>query len=340
MSHLGRPKGEFSPEFSLRPVADYLANYYGYDVIFAEDCVGEKAETAVEEAVIGQVVVLENLRFHPEEKKNDEEFAKKLAKLGDVYVNDAFGSAHRAHASTDAVARLFEKRYAGYLMIDEIEYLGNTVSDPGHPFVAVMGGAKISGKIDVIKNLISKCDSILIGGGMMYTFYKAMDLEIGKSLLEEDKIELAKELIEKAKNESCELLLPLDTIVADKFDNEANFKTVKDSEIPADWLGVDIGAETRTLFTDTITKAKTVVWNGPMGVFEMPNFASGTLSIAEALATATEKGAITIIGGGDSAAAIRQMNFQNKVTHVSTGGGASLEYLEGKTLPGIAALDC
>jgi phosphoglycerate kinase len=321
MSHLGRPKGEFSPEFSLRPVADYLANYYGYDVIFAEDCVGEKAEAAVEEAVIGQVVVLENLRFHAEEKKNDAEFAKKLAKLGDVYVNDAFGSAHRAHASTDAVARLFEKRYAGYLMIDEIEYLGNTVSDPGRPFVAVMGGAKISGKIDVIKNLISKCDSILIGGGMMYTFYKAMGLEIGKSLLEEDKIELAKELIEKAKNESCELLLPLDTVVADKFDNEAEFKTVKDSDIPGDWLGVDIGAETRKLFTDTITKAKTVVWNGPMGVFEMPNFAAGTLSIAEALATATEKGAITIIGGGDSAAAIRQMNFQNKVTHVSTGGG-------------------
>jgi phosphoglycerate kinase len=340
MSHLGRPKGEFSPEFSLRPVADYLANYYGYDVIFAEDCVGEKAEAAVEEAVIGQVVVLENLRFHAEEKKNDAEFAKKLAKLGDVYVNDAFGSAHRAHASTDAVARLFEKRYAGYLMIDEIEYLGNTVSDPGRPFVAVMGGAKISGKIDVIKNLISKCDSILIGGGMMYTFYKAMGLEIGKSLLEEDKIELAKELIEKAKNESCELLLPLDTVVADKFDNEAEFKTVKDSDIPGDWLGVDIGAETRKLFTDTITKAKTVVWNGPMGVFEMPNFAAGTLSIAEALATATEKGAITIIGGGDSAAAIRQMNFQNKVTHVSTGGGASLEYLEGKTLPGVAALDC
>jgi phosphoglycerate kinase len=340
MSHLGRPKGAYNPAFSLRPVAEYLVNYYGYDVVFAEDCIGEIAEKAVHDAAIGQVVVLENLRYHPEEKENDLEFAKKLAKLGDIYVNDAFGTAHRAHASTDAVARLYDKRFAGYLMIDEVEYLGNTVSSPARPFVAVMGGAKISGKIDVIRNLISKCDAILIGGGMTYTFFEAMGLEIGNSLLEKDKVVLAKELIELAKKEKCELLLPIDNVVADKFDNEANFKTVGKEEIPRGWLGVDIGEDTRDYFSETIINARTIIWNGPMGVFEMPNFAAGTLSIAKALAEATKKGAITIIGGGDSAAAIRQMKFQNRVTHVSTGGGASLEYLEGKVLPGVAALDC
>jgi len=339
MSHLGRPKGEVNLKYSLKPIADYLENHYGYDVIFADDCIGESAKEAVKKADFGQIVLLENLRFYKEEEKNDIEFAKKLASLGEAYINDAFGTAHRAHASTAAVASLFEERYAGKLLVDEIQYLGKAVQNPRRPFLAILGGAKISGKIDVINNLMDKCDSILIGGGMMFTFFKAMGLEIGKSILEEDKIELAKELIEKARTKNIRLLLPLDTVIANSFSNDSESKIVSLSEIPSDWLGMDIGPKSIELFEKEIINAKTVIWNGPMGVFEMQNFSNGTFAIAKALTKATDKGALTIVGGGDSAAAVTQMKFKKQVTHVSTGGGASLEYLEGKILPGIAALE-
>ncbi len=339
MSHLGRPKGKPDKKYTLKPVAELLEDVYGYTVLFAGDCIGEETEKLVASAAPGEVVLLENLRFHPEEEANDPEFAKKLARLGTVYVNDAFGAAHRAHASTDALARLNEERYAGFLMKNELSFLGAALDEPKKPFVSVMGGAKISGKIDVINNLLEKCDSILIGGGMMFTFFKAMGLEIGKSLLEEDKVELAKELIEKAKKLNVELILPTDVVLADKFDNESNFETRKFDNIPADKIGMDIGEETQKLFSEKIINAKTVVWNGPMGVFEMSNFASGTLAIAKALAEATSKGATTIVGGGDSAAAINMLGYEDKVSHVSTGGGASLEFLEGKKLPGVEALE-
>ncbi len=339
MSHLGRPKGERNMKYSLKPVADYLENHYGYDVIFAEDCIGESAKAAVKKAEIGQIVLLENLRFYKEEEKNDLEFARKLADLGDAYINDAFGTAHRAHASTAAVASFFTDRFAGKLLTDEIEYLGKAVQNPRRPFVAILGGAKISGKIDVIDNLMDKCDAILIGGGMMFTFYKAMGLEIGKSILEADKVQLASEILEKAKKKNIRLLLPQDVTIANSFSNDAETKIVPFNEIPADWFGMDIGPLTMATFEKEIVGAKTVIWNGPMGVFEMENFAKGTFSIAQSLAKATNIGAITIVGGGDSAAAISQMKFKNKVTHVSTGGGASLEYLEGKILPGISALE-
>lgn len=339
MSHLGRPKGERKEKYSLKPVAEYLKTKLGYSVIFADDCIGDPALKAVQKAKIGDVVLLENLRFHKEEELNDTDFAKQLARLGDVYVNDAFGSAHRAHSSTYAVALLFKDRLAGKLMLDEIEYLGKAISNPRKPFVAIIGGAKISGKIDVIKNLLDKCDSILIGGGMSFTFFKAMGLEIGKSILEEDKIPLASELLNEAKKKNVQLFLPIDIIIANKFSEDAEYKCVKQGEIPPDWQGMDIGFETRKLYTDEIMKAKTVIWNGPMGVFEMEKFNKGTISVANALVEATTKGAVTIVGGGDSAAAINQMNYKNKVTHVSTGGGASLEFLEGKILPGIEALN-
>ncbi len=338
-SHFGRPKGKRNPAYSLKPVADVLADKFGYDVIFANDCIGEEVEQILAKAVPGEIILLENLRFHAEEEANDPEFSNKLAAMIDVYINDAFGSAHRAHASTEGMARLFEERYAGLLMKNELDYLGNALSNPNKPFVAVIGGAKISGKIDVINNLLEKCDSIIIGGGMTFTFYKAMGLNIGKSILEEDKIELAKELLEKAKAMNVNIVLPSDIVVADKFDNSANFKTVASNAIEDDWLGMDIGEQSVAIFSEIITNAKTVVWNGPMGVFEMENFANGTFKVAQALADATDKGAITIVGGGDSAAAINQMNFNKKVSHVSTGGGASLEFLEGKVLPGVAALE-
>jgi phosphoglycerate kinase len=339
MSHLGRPKGKPNPKYSLEPVANYLKDHFGYKVIFAKDCIGEIAKAAVDKAELGDVVLLENLRFHPEEEANEEGFAAKLAELGDCYVNDAFGSAHRAHASTYAVAKMFENRYAGELMIKELDYLGKALDNPVKPFVAVIGGAKISGKIDVIKSLFEKCDSIIIGGGMMFTFYKAMGLNIGKSLLEADKVHLAEELIEKAKTSNVKLLLPLDVVVADKFDNEANFKTVDINSINDDDIGMDIGEKSIELFSEIISNAKTVLWNGPMGVFEMSNFAKGTYAVAKALAEVNKKGGISIVGGGDSAAAISEMKLENDITHVSTGGGASLEFLEGKVLPGVQALE-
>jgi len=337
MSHLGRPKGESNPKFSLRPVAEVLKKRYGFKVHFAKDCIGKPALDAIRIADAGSVVLLENLRFHKEEM-NDNEFAKQLASLADVYVNDAFGSAHRAHSSTYEVTKFFSEKYAGKLLLDEIEYLGKAISNPVHPFTAVIGGAKISGKIDVIRNLMTKCDTIILGGGMMYTFFKAMGYEIGKSIVEEDKIELAKELLQEAKSNNVKLLLPVDVVVSDAFSDSANSKTVKFNEMPKDWMGMDIGEETQRIFIDEITKSKTIFWNGPMGVFEMNKFSKGTRSIANSLADATHKGAISIVGGGDSAAAVIQMHLKEKITHISTGGGASLEFLEGKELPGIAAL--
>jgi phosphoglycerate kinase len=286
--------------------------------------------------------MLENTRFHKEEQAKEaadrERMAKELASYADVYVNDAFGSAHRAHASTETIAK-YLPAVAGFLVEKELSYLDKAVSNPARPYVAVMGGAKISDKIEVIRNLMNKVDALLIGGGMMFTFYKAQGLEIGKSLLEADKIDLAKNILEEAKAKKIRFLLPVDTVIGDKFDNAAAMKTVKVDQIPSDWLGLDIGPETIRIFTDEIKKAKTVVWNGPMGVFEMSNFAKGTFAIAQALAEATKSGAVTVVGGGDSASAIAQAGLDKAVSHVSTGGGASLEFLEGKMLPGVAALN-
>lgn len=338
MSHLGRPKGEFNPNFSLKPVARRLSELLNKEVKMAEDCVGESVKKMVDELKEGDILLLENLRFHKEETKNDPDFAKRLAEFGDIYINDAFGSAHRAHASTEGVTKYFDKCAAGYLLKKEIDYLGNAVANPERPFTAILGGAKISGKIDVIKQLLSKVDNLIVGGGMGYTFYKAQGFEIGTSLLEEDKIELAKEILEQAKESGVNLMLPVDVRVAAEFSNDSPSQVVSVDRIPADKMGLDIGPESVKKFREIIVQSKTVVWNGPMGVFEFENFAEGTNAIAEALVETTEKGGITIIGGGDSAAAIKKAGLDDKVSHVSTGGGASLEFLEGKILPGVAAL--
>ncbi|HPU85115.1 MAG TPA: phosphoglycerate kinase [Candidatus Latescibacteria bacterium] len=335
MAHLGRPKGKPDPKQSLAPVARRLAEILGKPVKLAPDCVGEETEAVVARMKDGDIVLLENLRFHKEEEANDPEFAARLAKLGDVYVNDAFGTAHRAHASTVGVTAHFQQNAAGFLMEKELKYLGEALEEPARPFVAIMGGSKISGKIDVINNLLPKVDALLIGGGMAYTFFKAMGLEIGKSLLEQDKIDLARELLSKA---GKKIVLPVDTVIADAFDNNATTKVVKRDGIPAGWEGVDIGPATVKEFSEIIRSAKTIVWNGPLGVFEMPNFAKGTTAIAYAVAEATDRGCISVIGGGDSAAAITQAGLAERMSHISTGGGASLEFLEGKVLPGVAAL--
>jgi len=339
ISHFGRPKGEPNPKYSLKPIADYLRNIFGYNVIFVEDCIGEKVKEALEDAEIGHVLLLENLRFHQGEEKNDKEFARQLAENADAYVNDAFGAAHRAHASTAAVAELFEERYAGVLMVNELDYLGNALAQPHKPFTAVIGGAKISGKIDVIRQLFTKCENILIGGGMMFTFLKAQGFEIGNSIVEEDKVELAKELIDEAAQKSVNLILPKDTLATGKFDNDSPAVVCSVNQINPTFMGLDIGPETIKEFSDIILSSKTIFWNGPMGVFELSNFAKGTLEIAKAIAEATSTGAISIVGGGDSAAAVKQMGYDSKITHVSTGGGASLEFLEGKELPGVKALE-
>jgi phosphoglycerate kinase len=286
----------------------------------------------------GDVVLLENLRFHKQEEKNDPEFAKQLANLGDVYINDAFGSAHRAHASTEGVTKHIKTCAAGYLMQKELDYLGSALANPKRPYCAILGGAKISGKIDVINNLLDKVDTLIVGGGMAFTFFKAQGKEIGKSLLEAEKLDLAKELLEKVKSSKLKFLLPVDVVVAEEFKNDSPSTVVDIDKITSDKMGLDIGPKSIKLFSDELLKSKTIVWNGPMGVFEMPNFAKGTFSVAEALAKATESGAITVIGGGDSAAAIADAGLEKKVSHVSTGGGASLEFLEGKVLPGVAAL--
>ena len=339
MSHLGRPKGGPDSKYSLKPTAVRLSELLGMQVNLAPDCIGTEVKAMVDKMNNGDVIVLENVRFHSEEEKNDQAFAKQLAELGDVYINDAFGSAHRAHASTEGVTKYIKTAAAGYLMQKELDYLGSAIFNPTRPYCAILGGAKISGKIDVISNLLNKIDTLIIGGGMAFTFFKAMGKEIGKSLLEAEKIELAKEVLEKAKSSGIKFLLPIDVVVADEFKNESAATVVKVDNIPSDKMGLDIGPETINLFIQEIEMSKTIIWNGPMGVLEMDNFAKGTFAVAQALADATEKGTVTVIGGGDSAAAIAKAGLADKVSHVSTGGGASLEFLEGKTLPGVAALN-
>lgn len=337
-SHLGRPKGEKLPEMSLAPVAKRLSQLLGQTVELAPDCIGETVVGMKKELKSGQVLLLENLRYHKEETKNDADFAGQLAANCDIFVNDAFGTAHRAHASTEGVTKYFKQNVAGYLIQKELKYLGDAVENPRRPLLAILGGAKISGKIDVIKNLFEKVDALIIGGGMVFTFYKALGKEIGKSLLEEDRVDMAAGLLKEAKQKGIKMLLPSDVIIADDFSNSANAKLVSIDQIPADWMGLDIGPETIKTFNDEIAKAKTIIWNGPMGAFEMEKFAGGTRAVAEKLAEATVGGATTIVGGGDSAAAISIFGLEDKISHISTGGGASLEFLEGKILPGIDAL--
>ncbi len=333
-SHLGRPKGEFKPEFSLQPVAARLEKLIGKKVTFAADVIGESAQTAVNGMQDGDIVLLENVRFHKEETANDPEFSKKLASFADIFVNDAFGTAHRAHASTVGVAS-YIPAVAGFLIGKELEVLGGALEKPIRPFVAILGGAKVSDKIGVIDNLINKVDAIIIGGGMAYTFLKAQGMEVGASLVDNERLELALDLLKKAKAKGVDIMLPVDSIVADKFDVNAKTDVVPSEHMPEGWLGLDIGPTTKMLYTDKIRTAKTVIWNGPMGVFEMAPFAEGTKAIAKAMA---DSEAVTIIGGGDSAAAVKQLGFADAMTHISTGGGASLEYLEGIELPGIVAL--
>ncbi len=334
-SHLGRPKGEVNPKYSLAPAAKRLGELLGQDVKMCKDVVGEDADRVVASLKEGEVCLLENLRFHKEEEKNDPDFAKKLASYGDVYVNDAFGTAHRAHASTEGAAH-YLPAVSGFLIEKELKFLGKALEDPDRPFVAILGGAKVSDKIGVINNLLEKVDVLIIGGGMAYTFEKALGGEIGKSLLEADKVDYAKEMIEKAKAKGVKLLLPADSLAADSFSNEAKTQVVESGQIPAGWMGLDIGPEAIKAFKEAIKGARTVVWNGPMGAFEMSQFAAGTKAVAEAMA---QSGATTIVGGGDSAAAVVQMGYGDKISHISTGGGASLEFLEGLELPGVAALN-
>ena len=333
-SHLGRPKGEFNMKYSLNPIAKRLSELLGKEVHMADDVIGDSAKNLAASLKDGDVMLLENVRFHKEEEANDMAFSKALAELADVYVNDAFGTAHRAHASTEGVAK-YLPAVCGYLIQKEINVMGKALNNPVRPFVAILGGKKVSDKINVITNLIDKVDELLIGGGMAYTFFKAKGYEIGKSICEDDKVELAKELMEKAAHKGVKLLLPIDNVVVTEFSNDAESKVVASNEIPADWEGVDIGPETVKLYGDALKNAKTVIWNGPMGVFEFDKFAVGTNEIAKILGGLD---AITIIGGGDSAAAIEKGGFADKMTHISTGGGASLEFLEGKELPGIACL--
>ncbi|MEL7834947.1 phosphoglycerate kinase [Fodinibius sp. Rm-B-1B1-1] len=338
MSHLGRPGGEVDSSLSLKPVAEHLQTLVDSTVHFAEDCIGETATSVIGQAESGEIVLLENVRFHKGEKANDEGFCKQLAKHGDLFCNDAFGSSHRAHSSVAGVTRFLQPAVSGYLLEKEIKYLNDSINNPEQPFVAILGGAKVSDKIGVIENLLDKVDSILIGGGMTYTFYKAKGLSIGDSLVEEEKVDLAKELLGKAEEKGINVVLPVDSIAAKEFNNDAEHKVVGEDGIEDGWMGVDIGPQTCLSFGNIIKNAKTVVWNGPMGVFEMPNYAEGTNAVAEALAEATKLGATSIIGGGDSASAIKQAGLEDAVSHVSTGGGASLMFLEGKDLPGVVAL--
>ncbi|MBM6743765.1 phosphoglycerate kinase [Drancourtella massiliensis] len=335
-SHLGKPKGEPKPELSLAPVAVRLSELLGQEVKFAADpeVVGPNAKAAVEAMNDGDVILLENTRYRAEETKNEDKFSQELASLCDVFVNDAFGTAHRAHCSNVGVTKYVDTAVVGYLMQKEIDFLGNAVENPERPFVAILGGAKVSSKISVIERLLDKVDTLIIGGGMAYTFAKSQGGKIGISLCEDDYLEYAANMIKKAEEKGVKLLLPIDNIIGDQFSNDANTQIVKTGEIPDGWEGMDIGPETEKIFAEAVKDAKTVVWNGPMGCFEMPKFAHGTKAVAEALAN-TE--AVTIIGGGDSAAAVNQLGYGDKMTHISTGGGASLEFLEGKELPGVAA---
>jgi phosphoglycerate kinase len=339
MSHLGRPDGQRVDDMSMRPCVEALAKLLAKKVNFVEDCVGGRVEAAVAQLKNGEVLLLENLRFYREEEKNDPDFAQKLAKLGDLYVNDAFGTAHRAHASTEGAARFFKQSAAGYLMMKELDYLGKVIGNPVKPYMAVLGGAKISGKIDVITNLLPKVDKIVIGGGMAFTFIKAQGFEVGSSLVEADKVDFAGQLLAKGQDK---IVLPVDFLVSDVLDIKArkvgDLKEVPSRQIPSGWKGVDIGPKSIEKFRALLRAAKTVVWNGPMGVFEIDQTAQGTFAVAGIMAEITAAGATTVIGGGDSAAAIEKAGMAAKVSHVSTGGGASLEFIEGKVLPGVAAL--
>ena len=336
-SHLGKPKGQVKEELTLAPVAERLSELLGQEVLFLkdDDVVGEHAKWFKTNMVEGQVVLLENTRFRPEEEKNEDSFSQELASLCDVYVNDAFGTAHRAHCSTAGVAKYVKESAVGYLMEKEIQYLGNALDDPKRPFAVILGGSKVSSKISVIDNLLEKADILIIGGGMAYTFIKAKGGNIGKSLLEEDYLDYANEMVKKAEEKGVKLLLPIDTVIASEISNDVPFETVDIMDIPDDMIGVDIGEKSVQLFADALKEAKTVIWNGPMGVFEVPNFANGTKQIAQVLA---DLDAITIVGGGDSAAAVSELGYGDQMTWISTGGGASLEFLEGKELPGITAI--
>jgi phosphoglycerate kinase len=338
VSHLGRPKG-VTEKLRLNPIATRLSELLGAPVIKTDDSIGEAVAEAINSAADGSVILLENIRFYPEEEQNDREFSQKLASLADLYVNDAFGTAHRAHASTEGVAEFLSPAVAGFLLDKELQYLSGAIDNPKRPLVAIVGGSKVSSKIGVIDALLEKVDKLIIGGGMIFTFYKARGLAVGKSLVEEDKLDLAKSLEAKAKERGVEFLLPTDVVIADDFKLDANAKTVSIDHIPDGWMGLDIGADSIKLFQDALADCKTVIWNGPMGVFEFDKFAVGTEAIAHTLAKITETGAITIIGGGDSVAAVEKVGVAEKMSHISTGGGASLELLEGKVLPGIAALN-
>ncbi len=339
MSHLGRPKGKVNPEYSLAPVASRLAELIDSPVLMAKDCIGTEVMQQVLALQDGEVMLLENLRFHAEEEANDADFSRELASLGEVYVNDAFGTAHRAHASTEGITHYVQTAVAGYLIERELLYLGKALQEPERPFVAILGGSKISGKIDVLENLFKKVDTVLIGGAMVFTFFKAQGYEVGNSLVEESKIELALTILEQAKKKGIKLLLPVDVILTPEISADAASYAENISSIPQKMIGVDIGPVTAETYRNEILSARTVLWNGPMGVFEIDNFAAGTMAVAKAMAEATAKGAITIVGGGDSASAIAKAGLANEMTHISTGGGASLEFLEGKELPGIAALN-
>lgn len=334
-SHLGRPKGEINKEFTLAPVAKELSKLLGQDVKLAEDIVGESAKKLTSEMKEGEVVLLENVRFDAREEKNDEEFSKDLASLAEIYVNDAFGTAHRAHSSTTGVAS-FLPAVSGFLIEKELNFLGSALENPERPFVAILGGKKVSDKIGVIDSLLEKVNTLIIGGGMAYTFFRSMGYTVGNSICEEDKLDLARDLMKKAEEKGVKLMLPVDNVVADKFGPDANAKVVDSHEIPDGWEGLDIGPETAKLYSEELKKAKTVIWNGPVGLFEFDKFANGTNALAKTLSELTD--AITIIGGGDSAAAVEKIGLSDKFTHISTGGGASLEFLEGKKLPGIEAL--
>lgn len=339
MSHLGRPKGTVVPELSLAPVAKRLSELLDTNVVMAGDCIGTEVMQQALALQDGDIMLLENLRFHPEEEKNDPEFARELASMGEVYVNDAFGTAHRAHASTEGICHFVQPSVAGCLIEKELKYLGQALNAPERPFLAILGGAKISGKIDVLENLFGKVDTVLIGGAMVFTFFKAQGYNVGKSLVEDDKVELASHLLETARQNNIRMLLPEDIVAATEFSADAETSTVAIDGIPDNMMGLDIGPRTIDTYSREILQAKTVVWNGPMGVFEIEAFAKGTVAIAQALADATAKGTISIVGGGDSAAAVMKAGLASGITHISTGGGASLEFLEGKALPGIAALN-
>lgn len=337
MSHLGRPKGE-EAKYSLKHIVKRVSEIIGVAVKFAPDCIGEEAKKMADELAMGEILLLENLRFHDEEKAGDEAFAKQLASYADIYINDAFGTAHRAHASTTIIAKFFNEKCLGYLLAKEIESLDKVLNSTEHPVTAILGGAKVSSKITVIENILDKIDNLIIGGGMTFTFIKAQGGKVGNSLVEDDKLDLALEILAKAKQKNVAVYLPEDAIIADAFDNDANKKLCKINEIPENWMGLDVGEKTQIAFNEVILKSAIILWNGPMGVFELENFAEGTKAIGNSIAQATKNGSFSLVGGGDSVAAAKKFGLEKKVSYVSTGGGAMLEMLEGKTLPGIAAI--